>query len=439
MSEQNINGCREYIALSRRQVLTGSAAVLAASLPSWLPQVSFSTASAAQAQGVTPAGVTRDIIVSVFLRGAADGLSLVVPWADPNYYPVRPNIAVPRPDSTAANKATDLDGFFGLAPGMLGIKPAYDAGNMLLVHATGSVDGSRSHFDAQRYMETGVPGSSTTTTGWLGRHLNSSPQLKPGAPLRALGIANGLQMTLAGSPLALPIPDPSNFGLSGNSATKGVRTSWIQNVYGITSDPLLSAAENTLNTIALLGAINFKGYAPANSAAYPASGFGNALKATAALIKADVGVEAVQVDIGGWDTHNNQRTTTPGGGSLANAMTDLANSLGAFHADVIAGSNFNVTLVAVSEFGRNVRENSSQGTDHGHGNAMFAMGKNIKGGQVLRIWPGLDTAHLYQNQDLQITIDHRDILSEVVQNRLGNTNLSYVFPDFQPTFRNITK
>jgi uncharacterized protein (DUF1501 family) len=155
------------------------------------------------------------------------------------------------------------------------------------------------------------------------------------------------------------------------------------------------------------------------------------------LIKADIGVEAIQIDLGGWDTHANQ---DPLAGNMMRLMQDLSNTLGAFHADVIAGSTANVTVVVISEFGRNARQNGSLGTDHGRGNAMFVMGKNISGGRVLvNNWPGLAMEQLENRQDLKVTLDHRDILAEIVRNRLGNPNVNVVFPDYTPTYRGVTR
>jgi uncharacterized protein (DUF1501 family) len=200
-------------------------------------------------------------------------------------------------------------------------------------------------------------------------------------------------------------------------------------------DPLSAAAITTLQTIDLLNMISFSGYAPANSAVYPAGSFGTALKSTAALIKANVGVEAVAIDLGGWDTHSAQGTV---GGALDTLMTTFGQALGAFHADVIADNSApSTTLVSMSEFGRRVSENGSQGTDHGHGNVMIVMGRCISGGRVLRNWPGLAAANLFEGRDLAVTIDYRDVLAEIVQSRLGNSNLSTVFPNYTPTMRGV--
>src|SRR5687768_15857079 len=207
--EDDCEGCREYNELSRRQFLTdstgvSSAALLASMYPSWLPKVVLAEAYDS----------SRDVIISVFLRGGADGLSLCVPFGDANYYTGRPTIAIPRPDSTAtATRGIALDNFFALPRAMQALYPSYEAGNLLVVHATGSVDPSRSHFDAQKFIEVGKPRDPGIVTGWLGRHLASVPPMRTDAPLRALGFASGLQKTLVGAPKTLPISDPTTFGI----------------------------------------------------------------------------------------------------------------------------------------------------------------------------------------------------------------------------------
>ena len=426
-------GCREYTELSRRQFVTGTAAAAAATaffpiFPDWLPQVTLAGA----------ADSSRDVIVSVFLRGGADGLSLCVPFFDADYYAGRATIAVPRPDSRAATKGIALDNKFAFPQAMSGLVPAFQAGNLLVVHATGSIDPSRSHFDAQRFMEVGKPRDTSLATGWLGRHLASTQPMRSNALLRALGISSGLAKQLVGAPRTLPIPDPANFAISGATATRNERAAWLKEDFGGSAEPVRSAALDALATIELLRLIDFVGYRPASGAVYPNTSFGRGLRSTAALIKADLGVEAVQIDIGGWDTHANQ---DPLAGSMFTTMQNLAGSLGAFHADVIgSGLAQNVTVVAMSEFGRNVRQNGSLGTDHGRGNCMFAMGRNIAGGRVLvNNWPGLARENLDNGQDLKVTLDHRDVLAEIVKNRLGNPNVSLVFPDYVPTVRGVTK
>ena len=419
LSNDDCQACDEYRQLSRREFVSRTTATaVALSVPAWLPRVTY-------AQTATD----RDILVSVFLRGGADGLSLVAPWGEASYFSLRPTLAIP------ANPALALDGFFGLPPAMAPLLPAYQSGQLLVVHATGSTDPSRSHFDAQFFMEIGKPGDLNVVTGWLGRHLASRPPMRVDAALRGLGFAFGLPQTLVGGPDTLPIPDPANFGLSGNSSSRTQRLAWLGSAYQPERDPLRTAALNTQRTINTLSALNINGYAPAGGAVYPGGSFGAALRSTAALIRADMGVEAVQIDLGGWDTHSAQG---PINGGMSVTMGQLAQALAAFHADMNGANRMgNVSVIAVSEFGRVARENASQGTDHGHGNVMLVMGGAVRGGRVMSIWPGLAAGQLYQNQDLQVTIDYRDILSELVLRRLGNTNLDLVFPGFTPTLRGV--
>jgi uncharacterized protein (DUF1501 family) len=428
MSESNCTGCHEYLELSRRQFLgAGGATLVALGAPAWLPRVALAQDDCS----------SRDIIVSIFLRGASDGMTLCVPHAEGAYYTSRPNIAIAPPDALAdPNRATDLDGFFGLAPAMTPLMDAYNAGHLLFVHACGSTDPSRSHFDAQRFMEVGKPADPLLFTGWLGRHLLSSAPLNPAAILRAVGIGYGLQRTLSGSPLALPIPNLDSFGLSGDPLTSAARRAVITDCYELVADPVKAAALTTQSTIDLLNTIDFANYVPGGGAVYPTGSLGLSLKSTAALIRAEVGVEAIAIDVGGWDTHANQGVIA---GTMATLMGSLSNALAAFHADMFSGNGVNVTVVVMSEFGRRLLENGALGCDHGHGNAMLVIGNHIAGGRVLANWPGLDPGDLFEGRDLQVTIDFRDILAEIVRHRLGNTDLATVFPGYTPTFRGVTQ
>lgn len=423
-------GCLEYQRLSRRDFLatgTGAAGAMyaATAFPAWLPRVVLAEHYSS----------TRDVLVSVFQRGGVDGLSVCFPFADPAYYAARPTIATPPPDALTANRAIALDDTWAIPPGMLGIGDAYLSGDLLIAHAVGLTTTSRSHFDAQRWMEVGKMADPNVATGWLGRHLATVPPMRDDALLRGIGVSSGLARTLVGAPKTLPVPDPANYTIAGSAATRAARLGVLESAYGTTAEPLRSNALDAVNTIALLGSLNLGGYIPANGATYPNTPFGRALRAVAALIKSDVGLEAAQVDIGGWDTHAQQ---DPNAGAMFALMQDFSNAIGAFWADVVA-TGYPATLVAVSEFGRNVRENGSAGTDHGRGTTMFTMGRAIAGGRVLAQWPGLDTDQLEDRQDLRVTIDYRDILAEVVQQRLGNPNLAAVFPGFSPTFRGVTR
>lgn len=434
-------GCQEYRSLSRRQFMTVSsaAALAAASAPAWLPRVSVARS---YRSGM------RDVVISIFLRGAADGLTLLAPYTDNIYYNMRPTLAIPRPDSGAAFRLIDLPNSSNPAPGggtvQFGIPPqlqplleAYNAGDLLFLHATGLNDPSRSHFDAQRFMEVGKARDLNLGTGWLGRHLAVTDPMSPGAILRGVGISSGLQRALVGAPQTLPVPNLDTFGLAGSGSTVVARTNALRDMYNPIADPLHAAAINTIQTIDLLNTINFANYVPAGGAVYGTDGLAQSMKSVAALIKAEVGVEAVAVDFGGWDTHDNQGVTT--GGQMSNLMTQIAGALGAFYRDMTTGVNPTFTLVAMSEFGRRLQENTNPipGTEHGHANAMIVMGNAARGGRVLTQWPGLAPNQLFEGIDLQVTIDYRDVLAEILSRRAGNADLASVFPGYTPTFRGV--
>ncbi len=425
--------CPEYYALSRRRFMavSGSAAAIMAAAPAWLPRVALAK---------DHRGSMRDVMVSIFLRGASDGMSMVVPYGEAAYYSNRPTIAIPRPDSGLQNAAIDIgtggNGFFGFNALMQPLMPAYNNGHFLAVNATGSTDPSRSHFDAQKYMEWGTPSDPFLATGWLGRHLLSSAPADPNSLLRAVGISTGLQLALRGGPFTLPIPNLDSYGLTGTGSTAAARQTAVDDMYDNSDGPLETIANNTLSTINLLNTINFAGYTPGGGAVYPAGSLGTALKSVAALIKAQVGVEAVAIDVTGWDTHTNQGPLT---GAMATLVGTLSSAMAAFYADMTSDpSPIGFVVEVQSEFGRRLLENGSQGTDHGHGNIMMLLGTCIAGGRVIAQWPGLQPEQLYEGRDLQVTIDYRSILAEIVQNRLGNSNLEYVFPNFTPTFQNVT-
>ncbi len=418
MSQHKCKGCDEYRHLSRRQFVGLSAGlVVAAAAPSWVPRVAYAQSESSE----------RDVMVSVFLRGGLDSLSMCVPFNEPDYYALRPTIAVPPPDSGQANRALDLDGTFGIAPTLEPLMEPFQDGELLVVHACGLPESSRSHFDAMYFMEVGeATPSPSNFTGWLGRHLQSTaPTMRDGV-LRAVGIGYGLQRTLVGAPKALPISDLASFGFTGSGATKKQRKAVLEEIYTYANEPLRTSASDTFRTVDTLKRIGFSGYKPKGGARYPDSEFGYAMRSTAALIKGDVGVEAVAVDIGGWDTHDFQGNLD---GSMMYLLQELAESLGAFYRDLKASNVRNVVTVAMSEFGRNVFENGSQGTDHGYGGLMLAMGASINGGQVLTEWPGLEPSQLFEEQDLQITIDYRDILTEILTRRMGNADYRTVFND----------
>ncbi len=429
MSDHECKTCNEYRQISRRSFVGISAGLVAGAMaPGWLPRVVYADSE----------NSSRDIVVSIFLRGGADSLSMVVPHGEDSYYDARPMLAVPRPDSGAVNAVSDLDGFFGLSQPMAALRDAYDDGALLVVHACGLKDPTRSHFDAMRFMEAGQGGDAPSIkTGWLGRHLQMTAPTANEGVLRAVGIGAGLQRTLVGGPQTLPIADLDDFGFEGRKATRKARRAALEEIYAAWDAPLSESATNTAQTVDLLRRIGFQSYRPSGKARYPGDEFGYSLKSAAALIKAEVGVEAIAVDLSGWDTHEFQGNNE---GHMEYLMMSFAESLGAFHKDLFADSFTNVSVIVMSEFGRNVRENYSAGTDHGHGGMMLALGGGIAGGRVMADWPGLSPGQLYDDQDLEITIDYRDVLVEILERRVGNSDWRGLFPDpkYRPKAHGVT-
>jgi uncharacterized protein (DUF1501 family) len=425
-----MKACNEYNTLSRRDVVGGAmklGMIAALSTPAWMPRMAF-----AQSQNSA-----RDILIQVFLRGGMDGLSLCPPHGDPLYYQRRPTIAVPQPGSGSPRAAVNLNGYFGLHPALQPLMPAYQAGQLLIVHATGAVANqwTRSHFDAMRWMELGRPNDITLYTGWIGRHLQSVPAGNGSAPLRGMAIADGLPLSLAGAPLTLPIPDPTSFKFADGWDNRLQLEAYLRANYQRAPGVLKSAALASQNTEDMLDTVGFANYQPAGGAVYPDNDFGKALRATAALVRAEVGLETICIDRGDWDTHSGQGTTD---GHLNELFTEIGQGLAAFHADM-NGANFNrYTVVVMSEFGRNVWENGSQGCDHGTGNAMLLMGPHVLGGRVFANWPGLGLGQLFEEQDLMPTTDYRDVAAEIVAKRLANTSaIGSIFPGYTPTFRGL--
>jgi uncharacterized protein (DUF1501 family) len=394
-----------------------SSAAAALAMPAWLPRVALAQSDDSR----------RDVIVSVFLRGGADGLTLCVPFGDDDYYKLRPTIAVPRPDTSSASRAIALDDFFGLPRAMQSLIEPYQNDDLLFVHACGLENPTKSHFEAMHFMEVGQGDPPVGLfTGWLGRHLAATSPVDPAAPLRAVGLGYGLQQTLVGGPRTLPMEDLAEFGFAGDPGSQKGRIAALDNMYAGQPGPFQTGASETVDTIALLKRIDFSGYRPGGGVRYPDGEFGYALRSSAALIKAEVGVEAIAIDLEGWDTHEYQE---PLQGYMSQLMRQLADGLTAFHGDLFASNRTHVTTVVMSEFGRNAFENGSRGTDHGHAGAMMLMGNAVAGGQVIADWPGLAKRELYIEQDLAITADYRDVISEVLEKRAGSANVGAVFPD----------
>jgi len=362
-------------------------------------------------------------LVVIFQRGAADGLNIVVPHAESNYYSMRPTIAIPR------QSVLDLDGFFGLHPSLAAFQPLWKDQRLAIVHAAGSPDTTRSHFDAQDYMESGTPGLKSTEDGWLNRalHVTTADKQKE-SPFRAVAMGGRLPRILAGTEPAVAIDNINNFGVGGRNPGAAPMATTFESMYAQSVDSVLhGTGAETFDAVKMLKAANPERYTPAPDANYPRGQLGQALRQTAQLIKADLGVEVAFADVGGWDTHVNQGGAQ---GQLAQRLTEFSQSIAAFWTDLgpLADSTVVVTM---SEFGRTARENGNRGTDHGHANVMFVLGGPVKGGRVYGQWPGLSPDRLYEGRDLALTTDFRRVLSEVVSRHLGNRNLGAVFPGFE--------
>jgi uncharacterized protein (DUF1501 family) len=361
----------------------------------------------------------KKILVAIFQRGAADGLNIVVPHGEKRYYDLRPTIAIPRPAAGIApeDAVVDLDGFFGLHPSLAPLKPLWQQRRLAIVHAVGSPDPTRSHFDAQDYMESGTPGLKSTTDGWLNRALVSEPGKI--SPVRAVSLGPALPRTLRGTQNAIAVENLNNFTVRDSAASKA-----LQSMYAGTNDQVLNGTgRETFEAVALLQSIQKTPYEPGSGANYPKGRFADSMKQIAQLIKADAGVEVAFADIGGWDHHVNEP------GQMRNVLAELGNSLAAFYQD-LGDRMEDVVVVTMSEFGRTSKENGSRGTDHGHANVMFVMGGPVEGGKVYGRWPGLAPEQLNDGRDLALTTDFRDVLGEAVYSHLGNRSIGSVFPNY---------
>ena len=403
---------------SRRIFLRNSALAMVGvgAAPVWLQRAALAQDAPAR---------RRKVLVAIFQRGAADGLNIVVPHSEKAYYDLRPSISVPRPGGNVApeDALIDLDGRFGLHPSLAPLKPLWDAGELGIVHAAGSPDPTRSHFDAQDYMESGAPGLKTSEDGWLNRAL--LPATGKASPVRAVSLGPGLARSVRGPNPAVAVENLGNFGVRDAAAAKALEA-----MYAGTQDQVLGGTgRETFEAVALLRTLQKTPYKPVEGADYRGA-FGTSLRQIAQLIKADVGVEVAFADIGGWDHHVNETAAKASQGQLAARLTEFGTSLAAFYRD-LGDRMEDVVVVTMSEFGRTAKENGNRGTDHGHANVMFTMGGPVRGGKVYGDWPGLEREQLYEQRDLAVTTDFRDVLGEAVSAHLGNPNLTPVFPGYE--------
>jgi uncharacterized protein (DUF1501 family) len=407
--------------ITRRIFLKSGALAMVgtAAVPSFLTRAVF----AAQ-----QANVRRKRLVVIFQRGAADGLNIVAPYGDPRYYSLRPTIAIPRAS------VLDLGGFFGLHPALQPLIPLWRERHLAIVHACGSPDPTRSHFDAQDYMESGTPGIKNIEDGWLNRAVRARPEAGA-TPFRAIAMGQTLPRILQGPGKAVAVGSVNDFGVANRSAASGQLTGAFEAMYDNSTDSLLhGTGEETFEAVKMLKANAPSKYTPAAGANYPRGPLGESMRQLAQLMKADLGVEVAFADIGGWDHHVNEGSVE---GQLANSLRQLGQSMAAFWID-LGNLAEDTVVVTMSEFGRTAQENGNRGTDHGHGNVMFVLGGPVRGGKVYGRWPGLDSHQLYEGRDLAITSDFRAVLSEAVGHQLGvpNKEIERVFPGFGGTGSN---
>ncbi|MFL5605076.1 MAG: DUF1501 domain-containing protein [Gemmatimonadaceae bacterium] len=396
--------------------------------PSFLRRTAF---GADLLRGAALNGAARGkTLICLFQRGAADALNMVVPHGEAAYYRLRPNIAIARPGAAGVAGAVDLDGFFGLHPALSPMKPLWDMGILAPVHAVGSPSSTRSHFDAQDYMESGTPDQKGTRDGWLNRYLalqgtceaGCAHEAKP-SPFRAVAMTQQTPRILEGPEPTIAMNSLDEFTVR----AAGPAADRLEALYRTgTADVVHAAGGEMFEAVRILKHANPQSYQPRNGVTYPNSQFGSRLRQIAQLIKADVGVEVAFADVGGWDTHVNQGASN---GQLAQRFDDLARSIAALVAD-LGDRMADVTIMTMSEFGRTVRQNGNGGTDHGHASALFVIGGDVKGGKVHGRWPGLEPEQLYEGRDLALTTDFRSVFSEVAARHLGASKLEAMFPGF---------
>jgi len=398
----------------------GAMAVLAfGSLPRFLVRTAY-----AEGRSTRPR-----IVIAVFQRGAVDGLSMVVPHGDPEYYRARGSVAIARPAPGNPETALDLDGHFGLHPALGPLKALWDGRRLAVVHACGSPDTTRSHFDAQDYMESGTPGVKSTPDGWLARGLQALPAGSP-SPFRAVALGPQLPRILRGDAGALAMSSVADFDVKSEmvavtgtvDARRGFESMYERGVH----DLIYGTGRETFEAVKILKAASPQRFPPANGAEYPRGPFGERLRQIVQLIKADIGLEVAFVDVGGWDTHAAQGNER---GQLAQRFSAFGEGLAALDRDLGARMD-DVVVLTMSEFGRTVRENGNRGTDHGHATAMLVLGGPVQGGRVHGRWPGLRMEQLYEGRDLAVTTDFRNLFAEIAIRHLGVPAVAPLFPGF---------
>ena len=399
----------------------------------WGPQF---LRQAAYAADLGASSKRNKILICIFQRGAVDGLSMVVPYGDPNYYTSRQEISLAAPSQNAgANGVLDLDGYFGLHPSLAPLLPLYKAGHLAPIQACGSPNSSRSHFTSQDLMESGVDADLSVQDGWLNRLLTRCPEdAAKQSPFRAVSMTPVVPRSLQGPQDSMAIRDLDTFGMSGDivvpvSAGSGTEDGFESMYSGAVDTVLHGAGRESFDALSILKKTRATAYVPANGAVYPAAAFGRNLRQIAQLIKADVGLQVAFAEVDGWDTHANQGNAK---GQLAGRLGTFAQSLAALHQD-LGDRMDDVVVITMSEFGRTVKQNGNRGTDHGHGTCFFALGGAVKGGKVYGDWPTLAPDRLFEGRDLAVTTDFRDVFGEICTNHfgLGAADMTPLFPQYQ--------
>jgi uncharacterized protein (DUF1501 family) len=374
-----------------------------------------------------PAAAKGKVLICLFQRGAADALNVVVPHGEEEYYRIRPRIAIPRPRAGGTAAAIDLDGFFGLHPALAPLEPLWKRGILAPIHAVGSPSATRSHFDAQDYMESGTPGIKGTPDGWLNRYLATcgTCEAHKTTPFRGVSFTQQTPRIMQGAQETVAMNSLEEFTVRAS----GSHVQRLEALYRTGSADLVhGAGQEMFDAVKMLKNANPQQYMPQNGAEYPRSQFGQRLRQIAQLIKSDVGLEVAFADIGGWDTHVNQGAAT---GQLALRLDDFSKSIAALVTD-LGDRMGDVVILTMSEFGRMARENGNAGTDHGHAGSMFVIGGGVKGGKVHGKWPGLNREQLFEGRDLALTTDFRAVFGEVVSKHLGGVTTEKLFPGYAP-------
>jgi uncharacterized protein (DUF1501 family) len=383
------------------------------------------------------ASTTNDdkVLVCIFQRGAVDGLSMVVPYGDPFYRQYRPDIGIGAPSQAAgAAGALDLDGYFALHPGLAALLPSYKEGRLAPIQACGSPNSSRSHFESQDLMESGVDEPCNVQDGWLNRLVTACPEdSAKRTAFNAVSMTSVIPRSLQGQEDAMAIRDLDTFGINGDAgavmAGPSGTASGFESMYGAAVDTVLhGTAKESFDALAMLKDTRSRPYQAANGARYPDSNFGRNLRQIAQLIKARVGVKIAFAEVDGWDTHANQGNDK---GQLALRLTGFGDALAALYRD-LGDRMSDVVVVTMSEFGRAAHQNGNRGTDHGHGTCFFTMGGSIKGGKVYGDWPTLAPDKLFQDRDLAVTTDFRDVFGEICARHfnVGMNDRAKLFPNY---------